>query len=101
MEEGVNGGAPEMAECSMGKQANVPMKYFEEGEEKEILKSDATIPLLAPAISLSWRSHKYDYAGFDDSQTPLMWLVVTVHFSSTTLINKTKALQKKKVLILW
>ena len=46
MEEGVNGGAPEMAECSMGKQANVPMKYFEEGEEKEILKSDATIPLI-------------------------------------------------------
>ena len=39
MEEGVNGGAPEMAECSMGKQANVPMKYFEEGEEKEIVKS--------------------------------------------------------------
>ena len=46
MEEGVNGGAPGMAECSMGKQANVPMKYFEEGEEKEILKSDATIPLI-------------------------------------------------------
>ena len=49
----MNGGAPEMAECSMGKQANVPMKYFEEGEEKEIVKSE----------------------------TPLMWLVVTVHFS--------------------
>ena len=41
----MNDDAPEMAECAMGKQANIPMTCFEEGEEKEIPESDATIPL--------------------------------------------------------
>ena len=63
MEEGVNDDAPEMAECSMGKKANIPMKCFEEGEDKEIPESDETIPLIPacypsklvePQVQLRW-----------------------------------------------
>ena len=63
MEKGMNDDAPKMAGCAMGKLANIPLTCLEEGEDKELPESDATIPLFPacypskleePQVRLRW-----------------------------------------------
>ena len=38
MEKGMNGDASKLAGCAMGKSANIPLTFLEEGEDKEYKK---------------------------------------------------------------